>query len=93
MISFLDEVANKINEQFEKQLSNIQIIVPNKRTGFHFKKSLAKSISKTVWSPKIYTIQQYLSFTTGYSTIDKLSLIFRLYKSFKSAVAKRPPSN
>ena len=83
MISFLDEVANKINEQFEKQLSNIQIIVPNKRTGFHFKKSLAKSISKTVWSPKIYTIQQYLSFTTGYSTIDKLSLIFRLYKSFK----------
>jgi len=88
MISFLDEVANKINKQFENNLSNIQIIVPNKRTGFHFKKSLAKSISKTVWSPKIHTIQQYLSFTTDFTTIDKLSLIFRLYKSFKEVDKK-----
>ena len=83
MISFLDETANKISKQFENQLSEIQIIVPNKRTGFHFRKSLAKSVSKTVWSPKIFTIQQYLNFITNFSTIDKLNLIFLLYKSFK----------
>ncbi|MBN1250700.1 MAG: PD-(D/E)XK nuclease family protein [Bacteroidales bacterium] len=88
MNSFLEEVANNVVLKYGDELSSIKMIVPNKRTGFHFKKSLAKSISKTVWSPKIFTIQQYLSFTTGFTTIDKLSLVFRLYKSFKNVDSK-----
>ena len=81
--SFLQETAEDIVEKFGSELSKVEIIFPNKRTDFHFKKCLGQALNKTSWSPKTYTIQHYISQLTGLKTIDKISLLFELFDSFK----------
>lgn len=83
MKSFLQETAEDIVAKFGKDLSGIELIFPNKRTDFHFKKYLGEAIGKTSWSPQTYTIQQYACILTGLRSIDKISLLFELYQLFK----------
>ena len=83
MKSFLQETAEDIVAKFGLELSKIEIIFPNKRTDFHFKKYLGQTLKKTSWSPKTYTIPQYISQLTGLRSIDKISLLFELFDSFK----------
>jgi hypothetical protein len=81
--SFLQETAEDLVKRYGVQLKGIEIIYPNKRTGFHLKSALGAAVGKTIWSPKSFTIQQYVSKLTKLHTIDKLSLLFELYDSFK----------
>jgi hypothetical protein len=81
--SFLQETAEDIVSKFGKNLQGVELIFPNKRTDFHFKKFLGQALNKTSWSPKTYTIQKYVSDLTKIKALDKISLLFELYHSFK----------
>ena len=83
MKSFLQETAEDIVDKFGLELSKIEIIFPNKRTDFHFKKYLGQALKKTSWSPKTFTIPQYVSQLTKIHPLDKISLLFELFDSFK----------
>lgn len=83
MKSFLEETAEDLIGKFGTQLKGIEIIYPNKRTGFHLKSAIGSAVGKTIWSPKSFTIQQYVGKLCKLQTIDKLSLLFELYDSFK----------
>ncbi len=83
MKSFLQETAEDIVAKFGSELSKVEIIFPNKRTDFHFKKCLGEALKKTTWSPKTYTINKYISQLSKIHSIDKISLLFELYDSFK----------
>ncbi|MEN8119034.1 MAG: PD-(D/E)XK nuclease family protein [Bacteroidota bacterium] len=84
MKTFLQETVENIIQKFGKDLENIQIIFPNKRTGYFFQTAFAKAMNKTVWSPKTYTIQSYISKLSRIQKVDKIALIFILYDSFKA---------
>jgi hypothetical protein len=83
--SFLQETAEDLVEKYGKDISSLELIFPNKRTDFHFKKSLSNALGKTSWSPQTYTIQQYAGILTGLKALDKISLLFELYHSFKKS--------
>ena len=84
MKTFLQETVEDIIQKFGEDLENIQIIFPNKRTGYFFQNSFAKAINKTVWSPKTHTIQSYIAKLSRIQKVDKIGLIFILYDSFKA---------
>ena len=84
MKTFLEETVEDIIKKFGNDLENIQIIFPNKRTGYFFQNVFAKTINKTVWSPKTYTIQSYIAKLSRIQKIDKIALIFIIYDSFKA---------
>ena len=84
MKTFLEETVEDIIKKFGNDLENIQIIFPNKRTGYFFQNVFAKTINKTVWSPKTYTIQSYIAKLSRIQKVDKIALIFILYDSFKA---------
>jgi len=84
MKTFLQETVEGIIKKFGEDLENIQIIFPNKRTGYFFQNVFAKTINKTVWSPKTFTIQSYITKLSRLQKVDKIGLIFILYDSFKA---------
>lgn len=84
MKTFLQETAEDIIAKYGENLEQIQIVLPNKRTGYFFQNTFAKIIQKTVWSPTIITIQQYISKLSRIQKVDKIALLFLLYKSFKA---------
>jgi RecB family exonuclease len=81
--SFLQETAEDIVNKFGKDLNGIELIFPNKRTDFHFKRSLGQALEKTSWSPKTFTIQRFAGILTNLTNLDKISLLFELYHTFK----------
>ncbi|MCF6242168.1 MAG: PD-(D/E)XK nuclease family protein [Bacteroidales bacterium] len=84
MKTFLQETAEDIIARYGENLDKIQIVLPNKRTGYFFQNTFSRIIQKTVWSPTIITIQQYISKLSRIQKVDKIASIFMLYKSFKA---------
>ncbi|MFN8254599.1 MAG: PD-(D/E)XK nuclease family protein [Bacteroidales bacterium] len=83
MKSFLYETALDLVNRFGEDLSSVEIIFPNKRTDFHFKKHLSEILKKISWSPKTFTIQQFIGRISKIRSIDNISLLFQLFEVFR----------
>jgi len=85
---FLEHIAQKILDK--GNTDRLTVVLPSKRSIVFLKHFLSKSISKPIWLPKIYSIEDFITELSGLQTIDNLSLQFRLYKIFD---ANRPDYN
>jgi len=81
MIGFLEEVAKNILDE-NQDLRNLEIIVPNRRTGLFLKKALVDAATKTTWMPKITAIQEVFLNNSDLHQAEDLLLIYRLYSKF-----------
>lgn len=81
MEGFLKEVALNILKE-NQNLRDLEIIVPNRRTGLFLKKALTESVEKTSWMPLITTIQELFLSNSDIHAAEDLLLIYRLYNIF-----------
>ena len=81
MKGFLQEVAETVIHNY-KNLREIEIIVPNRRTSLFLKKYISESISETIWMPSITTIKDVFYSNSDYKDAEDIILIYRLYKIF-----------
>ncbi len=84
MTPFLYETAYSIIKDNKNNLDNLCLIFPNKRTVFWFRKYYAQILNKASKPAKMTEIGRFIRELTGYGDEDKLSLIFDLYRVFKS---------
>jgi hypothetical protein len=89
MQSFLDKVAQHIDEKFGSDFSGLCIVVPNRRAGLFLKKYLAQNNDKPIWSPEIFSIEDFVFELTELQRIDPLYLQFDLYNVY-SKLEKDP---
>lgn len=64
--------------------SNSAVVFPSRRAGIYFRKYLSLLIEKPLWSPSIFSIEEFIQTNSKYILADKLLLIFELYKVFKT---------
>ncbi len=83
MKPFLKELAEEIFEKYGRQLDELTIVFPNRRAGLFFRKYLAESIEQPIWSPNILSLEDFVRNLSTLQSLDKLSLIFKLYESYK----------
>lgn len=83
MQSFLDKVAAQICEKHANQLTEICIVLPNKRAGLFLKKLIPLKTEKTTWSPDIFSIEDFCIQLSGYKLADPISLLFDFYEIHK----------
>ncbi|MDD4150838.1 MAG: hypothetical protein PHE33_12505, partial [Bacteroidales bacterium] len=81
MKSFLTEVAEHILKEF-KNTKELEIIVPNRRTGLFLRKNLTELTDKTIWLPKITPIQDVFYENSELALAEDITLIYKLYKTF-----------
>lgn len=82
MAKFLNEVASNILKN-SSDLSDVCIIIPNRRTELFLKKELFALLNTTSWLPKIITIQNVFESNSKLIVAEDLLLIGKLYKVFK----------
>ncbi|NPA68462.1 MAG: hypothetical protein GXO50_07635 [Chlorobi bacterium] len=82
--TFLYETAEKIITEHKPGLHKICLIFPNKRTKFWFRKHYARITGKISRPPEMIEIGRFIRRITEFEDEDKLSLIFELYKIFKT---------
>ncbi|MCD4773659.1 MAG: PD-(D/E)XK nuclease family protein [Bacteroidales bacterium] len=88
MQSFLEKTGDYIINNIDENISDICIVLPNRRASLFLKKHISNKISKPVWSPEIFSIEDFICKLSGYRIIDRISLLFEFYETHKTIEGK-----
>lgn len=78
--TFLEKLALHLHTKYENNLSNICIVLPNRRAALFLKTYLSKNIGKTFWAPEIVAIEDFISNLSGLQPADTIACLFELYE-------------
>ncbi len=81
MQSFLEEVINEVWAKY-KSFDNLVFVLPSKRAGTFLKNNLANVAKKTIFSPSIYSIENFVEEIAGISYASNTQQLFELYNSY-----------
>jgi hypothetical protein len=84
MQTFLGKLAEEIFKDYQDNLSGLAIVFPSRRAGIFFKKELSHLLKNPIWSPDIYSIEDFVQKLSPYTIEDKLILIFELFEVYKT---------
>lgn len=79
MTPFLKLVADDLFRDFGKEISNINLVFPNRRASLFFNKYLSESIEEPIWQPSVITISDLMYKISGLNQVDPITLIIKLY--------------
>ncbi|HVA97443.1 MAG TPA: PD-(D/E)XK nuclease family protein, partial [Bacteroidia bacterium] len=79
MESFLQKLAQHLQQKYSGTFSELCIIFPNKRAGLYFKNELAKTLPKTAWLPEICSSEDFILELASLQIIDTTELLSELY--------------
>jgi len=80
MEPFLKSTAEYLVTHFPDNLSDICIVLPNRRGGLFLRKYLAEVVGRVTWAPQIFSIEDFISTISGMQELDSISLIFEFYQ-------------
>ena len=82
MHHFIKNVIEKIIADKTKDISDSIIILPNKRSRVFLKKQISNISQKTIFAPKIYDIEEFMSLISGIEKISDTELLFEFYNVY-----------
>ena len=89
--SFLDDVVQILKEEYGDRISDLTFLVPNKRAVVFLKQAIGRAYQKTIWSPNIQAVQQFLRQQAQTQFPDPLSLTLELYETYQEEARKLDP--
>jgi len=87
MPSFLRAVAEDIQKRFGSDLADLAIVFNNKRPITYLTKHLADVYGTAIWSPRFFTIQEFLKTSTTAAEVSALGRFFHLYEQHNELLA------
>lgn len=82
-MTFLEKTAAYLYKTYGDGISDLCIVVPNRRAKLFFQKYLGSIIGKTIWSPAIFSIEDFLINISGLRICDPIQVLFELYEIHK----------
>lgn len=86
--TFLDKLSQSIVSDFNNKLSDITIVLPNKRAKVFLIESLKNQLETTSFAPTIISIEDFIQNISGLRTIDSIELLFEFYEVYLSVTEK-----
>jgi CRISPR/Cas system-associated exonuclease Cas4 (RecB family) len=84
MTGFLEKTADYLYKSYGEKISDLCIVLPNRRGGLFIQKYIGKRIGKTIWSPAIFSIEDFLVNISGLRICDTVQVLFELYEIHKA---------
>jgi hypothetical protein len=88
--SFLKELAEKVLAA-HSTLDDVTLVFPNRRAVIYFRKHVSDLLDKPAFSPRLLTIEDFIGLHTDIKTLDKIELIYELYKVYTAVVRRSEP--
>ncbi|HRY32707.1 MAG TPA: PD-(D/E)XK nuclease family protein [Bacteroidales bacterium] len=85
---FLKQVSDYLLQSGSGDFSETAVVFPNRRAGLYFRRHLAASISKPVWAPTVFSIEDFILALTGKTTAGEEQLLLSLYHVYSEAEGK-----
>lgn len=87
--SFLEKIATVVINDFSAKLAETTIILPNKRAKVFLIEALKKETNKTILSPEIISIEDFVQDIAGIRSVDSIELLFEFYEVYLSVTEKQ----
>lgn len=86
--SFLHQLAAELLKNNPNGLSELVIVLPNKRAKVFLLEALKKQITKTALAPDIISIEEFIQDIAGVRSIDSVALLFEFYEVYTELTDK-----
>ncbi len=83
LTTFIKQLVSEVVEKHRDDLGGICLVFPTRRAGLFFRRELSNQVNEPVWSPEIYSIQDFLLKVSGRHLPDSLTLLFELFNIYK----------
>ncbi len=87
MKPFLEKIADRLLGKFPESMEGVAVVLPSKRAVVFLKHYLSQKITKPIFLPEFYSIEEFTEQLSGLQVLDNISLQFKLYQSY----IKHPP--
>ncbi len=84
MQSFLEKTVKHLYEKYGDDISELCIVLPNRRAGLFLKTHFANNLKKTFWSPEIFATEDFVALLAELEIADATTLLFELYETVKN---------
>jgi hypothetical protein len=85
---FLKTLAEALFRDYGENIRDVCIVFPNRRAGLFFKKYLSASAQKTIWSPQIFTISEFMQHLSPLQPADPVDLVFEVYEAYRQTISQ-----
>lgn len=82
MKPFLENIADRLLRKFPDSLEEVAVVLPSKRAVVFLKHYLSQKITKPIFLPEFYSIEEFTEQLSGLQVLDNISLQFKLYQSY-----------
>ncbi|MCK9220645.1 MAG: PD-(D/E)XK nuclease family protein [Bacteroidales bacterium] len=80
MTSFLSKIAQHLFDTCGTDLSEVCLVMPNRRAGLFFRKYLSAHLKHPAWSPVIYSIEDFMAILSELNEADPMNLLLDLFE-------------
>jgi len=80
MPNFLEKVTGHLISRWGADLAEICIVLPNRRAGLFLRKYIAGAIGKTIWSPQIFSIEDFVVSVSGLRLLEPMLVMAELFE-------------
>ncbi len=87
--SFLEKIATVVIQDFSAKLAETTVILPNKRAKVFLIEALKKETDKTILSPEIISIEDFVQDVAAIRSVDSIELLFEFYEVYLSVTEKQ----
>ena len=87
--SFLDKIATVLLSDYNNNLFNTIVVLPNKRAKIFLIEALKKQVDNNILSPEIISIEDFIQDISNIRTIDPIELLFEFYEVYLSITEKK----
>jgi len=91
-MGFLEKIAGKFLEEYGNEIHKIVFVFPTRRARLYFLRylQLQKPVKTGIWTPPVFSINDFIARLSGSTISDQLDLIFRLYAVYKEHARNYP---
>ncbi|MDR6969437.1 hypothetical protein J2X31_003468 [Flavobacterium arsenatis] len=82
--TFLDKIAQTIIDNYSDKLSDLIVVLPNKRAKVFLIEALKNKVENTIFSPQIISIEEFVQDIADIRSIDSIELLFEFYEVYLS---------
>ena len=88
-ISFLEKIASVIIQDYSDILTEITIVLPNKRAKVFLVEALKNQVQSIIFSPEIISVEDFVQDVASVRSIDSIELLFEFYEVYLAVTEKQ----
>ncbi len=92
MTPFLKQLVDYIHQHHHDATNKLTVVIPSQRNKLFIINYFKEVYHKTIWLPKIFTIDEFVSELSGLKQIDNTELLFSLYNEYQKVLDDKAES-